>query len=137
MHIGISKFEVLITFNCLIGFPLSTFLFRLWVVNFIILAWFPFFAPPMGCILSTCFLKSFSSTPAYFATADIRFNVSSSFVSSSSGFRRAVTIMHDLREYEFASKQTGNVAHGADFYFSTNLDLEKLFESWYKKFQTE
>ena len=75
-------------------FPLSIFLFRLccrktfslklWVVNFIILAWFPFFAPPMGCILSTCFLKSFSSIPASFAdiTADITFNASPLFVSS-------------------------------------------------------
>ena len=93
-------------------FPLSIFLFRfccrntfslkLWVVNFIILAWFPFFEPPMGCILLTCFLKSFSSTPASFATDDITFKASSSFVSSSSGFQRPVTIMHDLWEYESA-----------------------------------
>ena len=41
------------------------------VVNFIILAWFPFFAPPMRCILSTCFLKLFSSIFASFATTDV------------------------------------------------------------------
>ena len=110
MHVDISKLEVLITFNRLIGFskqvnsvmwkegwtlsctwdlcfgfffffPLSIFLFhfcykntfflKLWVVNLIILAWLLFFAPPMGCILLTCFLKSFLSIPASFATADI------------------------------------------------------------------
>ena len=41
------------------------------VVNFIILAWFPFFAPPMRCILSTCFLKLFSSILASLATTDV------------------------------------------------------------------
>ena len=39
----------------------------------------------------------------FFATADITFNVSSSFVSSFSGFQRRVNIIHDLREYESAS----------------------------------
>ena len=45
------------------------------VANFIILAWFPFFAPPMRCILSRCFLKLFSSILASFATTDV-FNLS-------------------------------------------------------------
>ena len=81
----------------------NNFSLKLWVVNFVILTWFPFFVRPMGCILLTCFLKSFSSTPASFATADITFNTSSLFVLSSSGFQRSISIMHDLQEYESAS----------------------------------
>ena len=57
----------------------------------------------MGCMLSKCFLESFSSIPASFGTADITFNASSSFISSFLGFQRPLTIMHDFQEYESAS----------------------------------
>ena len=94
-------------------FLLSVFLFRLGcrksfslklsLVNFITLAWFPFFVPPMGCILSKCFLKQFLSIPASSVAADITFNWLSLFASSFSGFWRPLTIMQHLQEYVSAS----------------------------------
>ena len=75
----------------------KSFSLKLWVVNLIIFYCLPFFVPPTGWTLSTCITNSSSSSPALLAIAEITRLLSSSFVSSFPGFRRAVTIIHDLR----------------------------------------